>query len=320
MPHPDNSGWMSMLAGKPVTPTRYTSVEEVVAGRSSNRARPPAPDRRLAALHECVVLRDAPRLTAEIYVPLGSGPFPVLVYMHGGGWARRAAVDARVPATRLAEQGFVVVNIDYRLAPEQPFPCAVADTVYAARWAATRGRDYGGDGRVLLGGESAGGNLAAAAIVYLKGGAQHDLEDAGDAETEVDVVGAVLLYGIYDFPLLVTEPGSNWGTVEWMWNVAYLGPHFLSRHRDPLVSPVFAENLGAFPPTYIAVGDEDSPLGQSLSLTRALASHNVPLTLSVVQGCDHAFVYLTDQLPNAELEMERIVAWMRATTASPVTA
>jgi len=320
MPHPDNSGWMSMLAGEPVEPTRYTSVEQVIAGR----ARATRPDvegslPQLAEVHEGVVLREREglALTAEVYVPEGDPPFPGMLYLHGGGWCRRRAADARYPAMHLAAGGHLVFNLDYGLAPEHPFPRAVEDTVYAARWIAANGPSYGGDGgAIAIGGESAGANLSAAAIAFLAGGVEDDLDQGDLRGAAVAFSAALLAYGIFDFPLLVTEPGSNVGSVEWMWNVAYLGPHFLSLHRNPLVSPVFAPNLDRFPPTYLAVGDEDSLLSQSLSMTKALTQANVATTLSVIEGCDHAFLNLTHLLPAAGPEFERMRGWLAGHTGA----
>jgi acetyl esterase/lipase len=177
------------------------------------------------------------------------------------------------------------------------------------------GGQYSHDGGPLgVGGESAGGNLSAAAIAFLVGGLEAELDEGDLAGIDVAFSAAMLAYGIFDFPLLVAEPGSNLGSVEWMWNVAYLGPHFLGRHRDPLVSPVFAPNLDRFPPTYLTVGDEDSLLGQSLSMAKALAGANVPTALSVVDGCDHAFFNLTHLLPTAGPEFERMLVWLKRQT------
>ena len=321
MPHKDNSGWMSLLAGKPVTPTRYTSVDQVVAGRSS-AARPTVDLPAVAEIHERIVLRerDGLELTAEIYVPEGEPPFPALVYLHSGGWCRRSAADARFPAMTLAADGHVVLNVDYGLAPEHRFPWAVEDSVYAARWLARNGTRYGHDGGpIAIGGESAGANLSASAIAFLAGGLDVDLDEGDLKDVQVAFSGALLAYGIFDFPLLVAEPGSNAGSVEWMWNVAYLGPQFLSLHRNPLVSPVFAPNLERFPPCYLTVGDEDSLLGQSLSFAKALAGANVPTTLSVVDGCDHAFLNLTHSLPTAGPEFARLRAWLARRTAEGAT-
>jgi acetyl esterase len=163
----------------------------------------------------------------------------------------------------------------------------------------------------LIGGDSAGANLAAAAIVALSG--LESLVDGGDLNgTPVTFSGAFLPYGIFDFPLLFAEPGKNAGTgvIETTWNLAYLGPTFLKRHREPIVSPIYAPNLSAFPPTYIACGDRDALLPQSLAMTKALVAAGVPTTLSVVEGGDHAFLMIPDVIAGAGPELERIAVWL----------
>jgi acetyl esterase len=308
MPHRDNAGWMSLMLGRHVVPPKREVVQDVVDSRPFfARARLNADLPDLAEVRE-ERLRDG--LAAEVYVPHGDGPFPVLVYLHGGAWVSGSPKGVRRVAMRLAAAGHTVVSVDYGLAPERPYPQAVSDAVYAARWAA----ELAG-GPIAIGGESAGANLAAAAIGFLAGGAQGDLDEGDRAGQPVEFLAALLIYGIFDFPLLMTEPGSNVGSVEVAFNEAYLGPQYLGRHRDPLVSPVFTPDLGAFPPTYLTCGDEDSLLGQTLSMTKALSGANVPTTLSVVPGCDHAFVYLDDALPAAGPELERIERWLVARTA-----
>ena len=98
------------------------------------------------------------------YLPDGEGPFPVVVFFHGGGWVR-GSLDAYEGPCRLLtnETDCVVVSVDYRRAPEHPFPAGFKDCYQAAEWAATHAADLQGDpDRVAVAGDSAGGNLAAA--------------------------------------------------------------------------------------------------------------------------------------------------------------
>jgi acetyl esterase len=212
---------------------------------------------------------------------------------------------------RIAEQGFVVVNLDYGLAPEHPFPWAVEDAVYGARWITRHVADYKGDGtRLGIGGDSCGSNLSAAAIIALT--SEEELVDGGDlAGVPVEFTAALFLYGLLSYELMMRRPGSQLGPIEIMGNLAYLGPTFLKEHGNPLVSPVLAPHPERFPQTYLTVGDEDSLLAHTFQMADLLATANVPTTVSVVAGMDHAFLMLEHLFPQAREEMERLALWLR---------
>jgi acetyl esterase len=102
-------------------------------------------------------------LRLDVLQPLHPGPYPVLIYFHGGGFAIGSKRTHRALAVAYAAQGYLVFNVDYRLAPEYPFPAALEDACAAWLWAAAHAADYGGDAqRMGLCGESAGANLALA--------------------------------------------------------------------------------------------------------------------------------------------------------------
>ena len=316
MPHPDNSNWMSMLFGRPVKLERPLSPDDIVGRRekfdlSATNAEPLAD---VAQAHRAVPVRerrDGSTLAADVYVPHGDPPFPTLLYLHGSMFCLASSWDFRKLARRYAEQGFCVFVLDYALAPERPFPCAVKVAVCALRWLTRNAADFGGDAsRLLVAGDSAGANIGAGAIAYLAGNDGRELDQGDLAGVATALTAAAFFYGIFDFPLLMREPFSNVGSIEVMGNQAYLGPHYLTVHTDPLVSPALADVSG-FPPTYVTCGAEDSFLGQSLSLAKALALANVPLTLSVVQGADHAFAQLDHLLPQAAEELQRVFTWLR---------
>ena len=110
---------------------------------------------------------DGTPLNATIYTPVGTGPFPVVVYFHGGGWVigNRHVYDAGARSLSKGAQA-VVISVDYRLAPEHKFPAAWDDALATYKWAATNAGTWRGDPRRLaLAGESAGGNLALATAI-----------------------------------------------------------------------------------------------------------------------------------------------------------
>ena len=107
--------------------------------------------------------RDIAGVPCQVITPDGDGPWPVLVWIHGGGWVIGRAAESTITAQRLAVgAGCVVVNVDYRLAPEHPFPAAPDDCSAVAHWVLVHAAEIGGDpARVAVGGDSAGGNLSA---------------------------------------------------------------------------------------------------------------------------------------------------------------
>lgn len=305
----DNTGWMSKLAGRDVPPLKRETLKDLIDSRPFFEEMADVTELpELARWDEVVIWERKNRsVSCEVYVPHGSPPFPVLMHFHGGGWCAGSTRTERKHAMNISARGYVVFNVGYALAPEHPFPAALEDCVYATRWAAENAARYGGQTRdIVLEGGSAGANLAAATMLALA--SDPDIDHGGRRSQTVEVSALVLLYGIFDVPELLLEPGSNVGPAE-LWTRAYLGPHFSAHLKDPLVSPVFSESLSAFPPTYMTCGSADSLLNHTLKMANELARARVPVTVSVVEGEDHAFA----KTPNNQagtIEWERIDSWL----------
>ena len=317
MPNDNNNNWMSLLVGQDIEPPLPKTVEEIPFVREAMDFSSLNVDLPEIANSETVEIRnrDGWKLLSEVYIPKGSGPFPVILYMHGGGWCVGSAEGVRRKAMRLAEQGFVVFNLDYSLAPERIFPNAAEDVVYAARWIVKNAHTYNGNpAKMIISGDSAGANLSAVAIHVLHG--DNNVVDGGDlSDIKVKFSGALLYYGVFDFPLMIKEPLSNSGYVEVWFTRAYLGPNYLSKVQNPLVSPVFSTYLEKFPPCYLVCGDQDSLLSNTLSMTKALTSQNVPTTVSIPSGFDHTFDYVEHKLEGVTPEIERISTWLKSVIA-----
>jgi acetyl esterase/lipase len=318
----DNSSWLSLVAEEEVEAPPLTTLEEVIAFRAD-----PTRDlrRHNVDLPESVEVREDVLLgevggletRAEIYTPTGAGPFPMMIYGHGGGWCLGKAEYVRKLGMSISELGHVVVNLDYALAPEHPFPASLNQTVFALRWMVANAEELKGSaGPVAVGGASAGANLGAAAIAMLTG---DDGSQAPDelAEVKVTFSAALFLYGIFNFPLLMQQPGSHaGGFAETMYNLAYLGPHWLTKHWDPRVSPALATDLDRFPPSYLTIGDQDALLPQSLDMAKRLSEAGAPTRLSVVPGLNHSFAYIPHKLPDAAAELARMFEWLSAQTGA----
>lgn len=319
---PDQRTWLAKLLGEsfrggpPITDVDMIPERRKAIDLSSINGDLP----ELAALHTDVLIRerDGSRLTAEISVPAGDGPFPVMLFMHGGAWCVWGPKDVRRTTSTIAASGHVVVSLDYGLAPEHKYPWAVEDAVYAARWITRHALEYGGDGGpISIGGDSAGATLSCGVISFLHGVRGTTEFDEGDlVGVDVDIIAALLLYGVYDFPARMHERDTTPGTNEVMFNLAYLGTVFTARHRDPLVSPIYAPDLDAYPPVYLNSGADDGLLPQSLAMTRAFAEAGVSTTLSVVPGVDHEFLQLDPAIPVVKDEWARLLSWLQQQTGT----
>lgn len=309
--------WLSQLAGRPVEPPRRMVVQDLVDSRPFFESLTDLTDlAEVAQFVPDVILRqrDGVELTAEIVVPHGDGPFPMLLHLHGGGFCTGStAADRKLSHLIAAKAGVVVVNLGYGLAPEHPFPWAIEDTVYALRWMAVNGHRYNGiPDRIVVEGCSAGAGLAAGAALVLAG--DDEGIDHGDlAHVVVDLHALMLIYGLFDFPLLLTDTGSNVGSAE-LWALAYIGNQFTRRLHDPRVSPVESTRLAALPRTYITCGSDDSLLGHSLGMIAALTKVGVPVQASIVESADHGFIKRPSAAGTAEIA--RAIGWLQQVTQS----
>lgn len=234
----------------------------------------------IGALHENVKLRAD--LSAEIAVPEGDGPHPVVLFIHGGGWMAGSVRTHRKLAMQFAEKGYLTVNLDYRLAPEHPFPAGFDDCVFAANWIRENVLAWKGDpSRLAIAGDSAGANLAAAVLVALAG-----------SPSAPKFRAAALIYGLFDFPA-VFEASPNRGAIEGMAR-GYLGDNYPAALNDPRVSPLKAIKAGALPPSFIICGTADALLAQSHSIAAALKEVGTPYELQEIDEMPHAFMMIGD--------------------------
>jgi len=228
---------------------------------------------------------------ADIIVPPGAPPFPVLIYLHGGGWSMGSPAGSHKLTCQLcAGTGVLVVAVDYRLAPEHPFPTPLDDCVAAARWTQANAARFGGDAeRLAIGGDSAGGNLSAAVI--------------NDLRNEIPFRAALLLYGAFDV-LGCRRDYDQWApeedpvldkqAMDLMLDAYFSGG---ASNDDPRVSPIKAD-LRNFPPACLLCGTWDPLLGDSRALHARLSGLGRQSELHEYDGMPHAFI----QLPCTEAD------------------
>jgi acetyl esterase len=232
----------------------------------------------IGGLEENVELR--PGLCTDIAVPRGAGRHPVAIYLHGGGWAFGSPTSFRKLGMQFAEAGYLTFILDYRLAPEHPFPAALEDTIFAIRWATDNAYRWNGDGqRIAIGGDSAGANLAVSALT------------SSAPELRSLVQAAVLFYGAYDLRATAGRTRSIAGLQQQLSTYVSGIEGLLD---DPRVSPLKAVAPGRLPPCFIiGAGNDAWCLPDSLTLGQALSSAASPYELHVLEGMPHGFMQMS---------------------------
>jgi acetyl esterase len=249
-------------------------------------------------------------LMTRVYTPAGSGPFPVLVYYHGGGWVlyNLDVYDASCRALANAA-GAVVVSVAYRRAPEHQFPAAADDAFAAYRWALDSAAAINGDpARVAVGGESVGGNLAA--VVSLM---------ARDRHVKLPV-HQLLIYPVVDFNFDTPSYHENANapfftrkTSQWAFD------KYLRTRADgdnPYVSPLRADLKGLPPATVIT-----SQLGVLRSEGKAyadkLTAAGVPTVYQNYDGVTHEFFSMSGALDQAKAAVQLAASRLKQSYGTP---
>ena len=225
-------------------------------------------------------------IPVRIYTPEGNGPFPVLVFFHGGGWVI-CDLDTHDEACRSLANGTpcIVVSVDYRLAPEHKFPAAVDDCYAAAQWAARNAASLNGDSsRIAVGGDSAGGNLTAVIAQLAR--------DRG----EPSLVFQLLIYPAVNFNADTPSSRENAdGYFLTRDDMIWFMNHYLNSPDDknsPLASPALTADLSGLPPALVITAEYDPLRDEGEQYGQKLKDAGVPVTTSRYNGMIHGFVTL----------------------------
>ena len=252
--------------------------------------RAPVPPGRIAAGID-VAQRSVPALGehpgVEVFVydgPARSRPSGVLLWIHGGGFVMgHPATYHELCSAFASDVGIVVVSVDYRLAPEHPFPAGLEDCYAALRWVHDHADDLGVDrSRIAIGGDSAGGGLAAA------------LAQLAHARAEVPVCFQLLVYPMLDDRTVLRTDHAGTGSFVWTptsnafgWT-SYLGHPPRDDEDRAYAVPARRADLTGLPPAWIGVGDLDLFHAEDLEYAQRLQAAGVPCQLEIVPGMYHA--------------------------------
>jgi len=290
--HPQAEELLLALAARPGPPLHSLTPAQV---REANRiAQWVAPYQPAAGTRDITIASEHGSIPARVYTPPGTGRFPILVYLHGGGFVFGSLDDSDHVCATLSRHGeCLIVSVDYRLAPEFRFPAAVHDATAALAGVAREAREIGGDpNRIAVGGESAGANLAAVLA--------HDSRDQEGPPLRLQLLlcpwvemgdfdtGSYRLFG--DGPWL---PRRN---MEY-YRDQYLGD--LSQAGDVRASPVRAPSFRSLPPAHVVTAELDVLRDEGEAYAARLSAAGVPTTLTRYRGMIHSFFLLTGVLEDA---------------------
>jgi acetyl esterase/lipase len=238
----------------------------------------------VASVTEQVIEGPGGKLPLRIYRPVLDSALPALVYFFGGGWTLGNLDTCDAVCRRIANlTGCAVVSAEYRLAPEHKFPAAVHDCYAATIWASS----HVDAPCIAVGGDSAGGNLAAAVALLAR--------DEG-----VPLAAQLLVYPCTDY--LSDTPSLREGDDPLMFNktsVAWYWENYLASPADglnPLASPLRASSLDGLPPTLVITAEYDPLRDQAEQYATRLAAAGVPVKLSRYDGMVHGFFCMAGDL------------------------
>ncbi len=297
---------MARLAGS----ESFTDATSVDAARAHRRLEAEIvaerPRLEMARVSSLQLPGPAGPLAARLYVPHGAAePGPLLVYYHGGGWVIGDLETHDAPCRFLAaNSGVRVLAIDYRLAPEHPFPAAAEDAHAAYAWVAANAAELGADpARIAVGGDSAGANLAAVASLLAR--------DAGLPVPAMQLLIYPVTVADEELPsrhicgdgFLLTRPDMDFFEDNYL-------PAGADR-SDPRISILRADDLGGLPPAYLAIAGFDPLRDEGVAFARRLEEAGVPVSLRLHPGLVHTFANLTAICPSARQAMLEAVGALR---------
>lgn len=310
---PDLLPWMARVPRLSIADIEQTRRDEKDMFAGTPEYTPPAP----------VETRDltipgpanAPAVPLRIYAPANrTGVLPGLVYLHPGGFVLGSIDLSSDDATALAiEVGAVVVSVEYRLAPEHPFPAGLEDCYAALTWTAANAADLGIDpARLAVGGESAGGGLSAAVALLAR--------DRGGPPLRFQFLGVPELDDRLDTPSMrafTDTPIWHRSNAELSWDY-YLGKGVRGTDGvSPYAAPARAEDLSGLPPAYVTTCEFDPLRDEGLAYAQRLIQAGVPTELHHYPGTFHGSTMITEAPVTQRMIADRTTALNRALHPTP---
>ncbi len=294
---------MSRMPLMPINARTYVKIREVFRLMGAKRMERPVSFR--GSIENRVLPGPGGLLPVRIFVPEGPGPFPVLLYFHGGGWVMGNILEMEDDnlTTLASSTPCVIVSVDYRLAPENPYPEARDDCYEALRWVAENAVAINGDSRrIAVSGESAGGNLAAVTALMSR--------DRGGPP----ICFQLLIYPATSLAGPDTESAKVFGqgfflSQDDMEGVRSLYVPDRKDWTSPYVSPLLAEDLGGLPPALVITAGCDPLRDEGEAYAARLNEAGVPAELICFEDMIHAFL---DFFPRSQSSLKALEAASKA--------
>lgn len=296
---------LEQMAAAGIQPPHTLSVPEARQALIERRRLTAGAPEPVAHVRDATIPGPAGPIPIRVYRPEGPAPLPTLVYFHGGGWVLGSIETHDGICRALANAGTCqVVSVEYRLAPEHKFPAAVEDAYAATAWVAGNAAALGSAAeRIAVGGDSAGGNLAAAVCLLAR--------DRGGPRLAFQL----LLYPVTNFAFdtpSYTENADGYlltqADMRWFWR------HYLpdeAAGRSPYASPLQAEDLRSLPPALVVTAEFDPLRDEGEAYAARLHDAGVPTELRRSDGLIHGFLGMTAAIDRANQALQDIGRTLR---------
>lgn len=304
--HPQVAAIRDRLRRDRVPHLSTLSIEQARAADRAAAAAGTGEAEPVAQIREIEIPGPAGQIPARVYRPDGAGPLPVLVYFYGGGWSL-GTLDTCDGVCRMIANaaGCVTVATGYRLAPEHKFPAAVEDCHAGARWVAEHAAELGADAtRLAVGGDSSGGNLAAAVALRAR-----------------DLGGPAIAHQLLVYPNTDHQAGTpsmrdfadeyffNPASVRWYWGMYLAAPE---DGANPLASPLRADDLSGLPPATVITAGYDPLRDEAELYASKLQAAGVPAEIIRYGAMMHGFFTMVGVLDTAREAVLEAAGRLRA--------
>jgi acetyl esterase len=292
----------------PMPPLDVIPIEMLRASIYQASTAVPPLDVALGSISDRTIPGPGGELKVRVYQPQGTGPFPVVVYFHGGGFAT-GNLDTQDSICRglcsVAES--VVMSVDYRLAPEHKFPAAPDDAYAATLWAAKNAAEINGDPtRIAIGGDSAGAILSASTTLRIR--------DQGGPKLQAQI----LFYGSMTYEIdAPTKSLEEFKDGPWLRkeDITYFWSHYLPNlavdQKNPLACPTYATSHADLPPAFVGTAECDPTRDAAEEYGAKLKAAGVLVEQHRYAGMPHGFVSMVAVLPTARKAVDDAGAFLR---------